>query len=427
VAALFVAAIVVNLLKAPPPQPIPLHKPAPKACTDHWVGSWGASPSGVSVTQRFSHQTLRMIIAPHLGGGTLRVHLTNRYGPAPVELGPVTVGLSGPGPSLVTGSERPVTFGGRPTVAIPAGAGAVSDPVTLSFGAFRDLTVSVVVPGSVTRPVEHLVARQTGYLSPPGSGDQSAQTSGSPFTLKTTRLYSTGWYFLDGVDVRAPGPTGAVVAFGDSLTDGYQAKSNGIEQLATIDTNGRYPDDLARRLIDGQVPLSVLNAGISGDELLRSGLPTFGSGGLSRFGPDVLDEAGVSDVIVYEGINDIAQKATAGSLIAAYEQLITRAHAAGVAIQLGTLTPAGGTPSPAYADAAATSVRAQVNGWIRSQHFSDGIVDFDAAVRDPHDPQAIRPAYQGGDQLHFSPAGNRALAGAVDLASLARPNCVQRP
>jgi len=158
--------------------------------------------------------------------------------------------------------------------------------------------------------------------------------------------------------------------------------------------------------------------------LLNSGLPLVGPSGLSRFGPDVLAQAGVSDVIVLEGINDIARTppATASRLIAAYKQLISRAHAAGLAIQLGTLTPTGGAPT-AYADAAANSVREQVNEWIRTQRFSDGIVDFDAAVRDPHDPAMIDPAYDGGDGLHLNLAGYRALARAVDLALLQRPNC----
>jgi lysophospholipase L1-like esterase len=301
--------------------------------------------------------------------------------------------------------------------------------VKLRFGAFQDLAISVYVPGSVADPDEHLDTRQTSYMSPRGSGDHTAQGDGSAFTEKTTYGYSTGWYFLDGIDVEAPGTTGAVVAFGDSLTDGYQAKRNGSEQLATIDTNGRYPDDLARRLIDAGTPLSVLNAGIGGNQLLHSALPLNGPSGLSRFGADVLAQPGVTDVIVLEGTNDIAARASASQLIAGYEQLITWAHEVGVTIQLGTLTPTAGTPSPAYGGAAANAVRERVNHWIRTQRFSDGIVDFDAAVRDPHDPNMVNPAYNGGDDLHLNLAGYRAMAGAVAGAALARPDCVpaQRP
>jgi lysophospholipase L1-like esterase len=346
-----------------------------------------------------------------------------------VQLGPVTVGVRGSGASLLAGSERPVTFGGRSSIVIAPGADAVSDPVKLSVAPFRDLAISLHVPGAVKYPTEHLATRQTSYLSPRGSGDQAAQTSGSAFTRTTTGRFSTGWYFLDGVDVPAPGGTGSVVAFGDSITDGYQAKSDGSEQLATIDTNGRYPDDLERRLLAAGIPLSVLNAGIGGNQLLHPALPLYGPSGLQRYGLDALAQAGVTDVIVLEGINDIAAGASADNLIAAYENLIDRAHAAGVAIQLGTLTPTSGTPSPGYAGAAAESVREQVNRWIRTQRFADGIVDFDAAVRDPHAHIAMQPAYNGGDDLHFSLAGYQALARAVDLAALARPNCTsaQRP
>jgi lysophospholipase L1-like esterase len=367
-----------------------------------------------------------MIIAPHLGGRTLRVHLTNRFDPAPVTLGPVTIGMAGSGAALVPGSQRPVTFAGRSSITIPAGADAVSDPVKLSFGAFTDLAVSVFIPGSIKYPTEHFITRQTSYLTPRGSGDHATERSGSAFTLTTTDMFSTGWYFLDGVDVRAPGSTGTVSAFGDSITDGDQAQLRPPrEELATIDTNGRYPDDLARRLLAAKIPLSVLNAGISGNELLHSGVPVLGPSGPSRFDLDALAQAGVTDVIVLEGINDIARTppATASQLIAAYERLIEQAHQAGVAIQLGTLTPAGGAP-PAYGDAAANAVREQVNRWIRTQRFSDGIVDFDAAVRDPQDPARIDPAYNGGDDLHFNLAGYQAMAGAVNLKLLARPNCV---
>jgi lysophospholipase L1-like esterase len=364
-----------------------------------------------------------MIIAPHLGGSTLRVHLTNRFGTAPVTLGPVTVGVRGAGGSLDPGSERPVTFGGRSTVVIPGGADAVSDSVSLHFGAFADLAISLYVPEPIKDPVEHFSTRQTSYLSASGSGDQAAQTSASAFTEQTTQKgFSTGWYFLDGVDVEAPGATGAVVAFGDSLTDGYQGTAGGTEQLSTINTNGRYPDDLARHLITARIPLSVVNAGIGGNQLLHSVLPLSGPSGLSRFALDALGEAGVTDVIVLEGINDIAAHATAGQLIAAYEHLISLAHAAGVAIQLGTLTPSGGSRYLAYADA--TSVRDQVNQWIRTQHYSDGIVDFDAAVRDPGDPNLIDPAYNGGDGIHFDLAGYRAMADAVKLGELQRPDCL---
>lgn len=357
----------------------------------------------------------------------LRIHFSNRFGSGPVTLGPVTVGVVASGPTVVGGSLRPVTFNGSPTVTIPAGAEALSDPVSLSFSAFQDLAISVSVPGIVTSPTEHFTTRQTSYLSPAGSGDHSGDSDGAAFTQQTTSTASVGWYFLDGLDVQAPESVGAVVAFGDSITDGFQGTLTPLnENLSTINTNGRYPDDLQRRLIAAHVPLSVLNAGISGNRVLQNGeIPMFGPAGISRFGLDALAQGGVTDVIVLEGINDIGQTTgiTAQQLIQGYENLIAQAHDAGLKIQLGTLTPSGGVIVPQYGDAAANQLRQQVNAWIRSQKLSDGVIDFDAAVRDPSDPSRIYPPYDGGDHLHFDLAGYQAMANAVNLGLLQRASC----
>lgn len=392
------------------------------ACAPHWVGSWSASPSdATTLSPTLVDQTLRMIVAPHLGGTILRVHLSNQFGALPVTLGPVAVGVQSSGASLVPGSDRLVTFNGQTSVTIPAGGDVVSDPITLTFSAFQDLSVSIAT-GLVVSATEHHFTRQTSYLSGLLSGNQTADTSGSAFTQSTTGAASTGWYFLDGVDVFAPGSVGAVVAFGDSITDGYQGTggSSNTEDLSTIDTNGRWPDDLARRLIAANVPLSVLNAGIAGNELLASGSGVVGPSGLSRFDLDVLAQAGVTDVIQQEGINDIGAGASASQVMGADQQLIAEAHAAGLHIQLGTLIPAGG---PIGLGPAAAAVRDQVNQWIRTQQLSDGVVDFDAAIRDPNDPSQINPAYASGDDIHPNLAGYQAMANAVRLALLARPQC----
>jgi lysophospholipase L1-like esterase len=306
-----------------------------------------------------------------------------------------------------------VRFSGAATATIPAGRDRLSDPVKLTFHQFQELAISVTVTGAIVHPIEHFNTRQTNYLSPAGSGNLAASVSAAGFT---TKLPSRGWYFLDGLEVSAPARTGAMVAFGDSITDGFQGqKSPLVEELSTINTNGRYPDDLQRRITAAGIPLSVLNAGISGNRLLQGPPGIFGPSGLARFRADGLAEPGVTDVIVLEGINDIGQTPgiTARQIINGYKQLIHQAHAAHIAIQLGTLTPSGGTIMASYGDPAANTLRTAVNHWIRTQRLSNGIIDFDAAVRDPAHPSRIDPRYDGSDHLHFSLAGYRAMAQAV--------------
>jgi lysophospholipase L1-like esterase len=398
---------------------------------DQWVGSWTASPGDGGFSRALlADQTLRMIIAPHLGGRRLRIYLSNRFGRSPITLGPVTVGLRGDGPSLIAGSERPVRFAGSATITIAPGKDAVSDPVSLTFSPFEDLAISVAVPGSVTNPTEHYFTRQTSYLTPAGAGDHAADTSGAAFTQTTESNHnSTGWYFLDEIDVEAGGPIGAVATFGDSTTDGFQGDLLPFnEQLATIDTDTRWPDFLQRRLIAAQIPLSVLNTALDGNRILQDGfLPPFGPSGISRFRMDALAPAGVSDVIVLEGINDIGMTYPGGvsaqQIIDGYRNLIEQAHRAKLEIQLGTLTPAGGVVIPTYGDAQADELRRQVNAWIRDQRLSDGVIDFDAAVRDPSDPSRIYPPYDSSDHLHFNAAGYQAMADAVQLEQLAIRRC----
>lgn len=383
-----------------------------------------------------------MLVTPHLSGSRIRIRLSNRFGEAPITLGPVTIATQEDGPSVVAGSLRPVTFDGQPTVTIPAGRDAFSDTVSFRIRSFSPAAVTVVVPDVITSPTEHYITRQTSYLSPVGSGDHAADKDGGAFTeTSDVNGASTGWYFLAGIDVRAPRSTGSVVMFGDSITDGFQGQSNVVsEDFATVDQNVRYPDFLQHRLDRRGIPLSVLNLGIGGNRVLADGLQSQGGpAALTRYDVDALAQAGVSDVVVMEGINDIGQGhagmndipvtysqeggVTAEQLIAAYRTLIRRTHRAGIRISLGTIAPSGGMIVPTYGNESADDLRREVNRWIRNQHRSDSITDFDAAVRDPRDHSRIRPRYDGGDHLHFSPAGNRALAGAVKVSELGGSTC----
>ncbi|WP_027006789.1 GDSL-type esterase/lipase family protein [Conexibacter woesei] len=385
----------------------------------HWVGSWTAAPTNGGY-QPLTDQTVRSIIAPHLAGSRVRVHLTNRFGVAPLVITGATIGTAAPGGGVATGTLRTLTFSGRTSVTVPAGADVVSDPVAARVRPFTKLAVSTSVSGTVAKPTTHYTTREDNYATAVRSGDHSADLSGAAFTRSAT---PTGWFFLEGVDVTAAARVASVVTFGDSITDGYQGRlAPAGENLTTVGKEERYPDFLQRRVDAAGLPLSILNAGISGNRVLQDGsIPIFGPRALSRVGADAIDQPGVRTVIVFEGINDIGQATghalTAAKLIAGYGRLVARLHHAHLRVLLGTLTPAGGAAAPGYGRTA-DRIRVPVNRWIRRQKDADAVIDFDAAVRDPQRPSRIRPAYDGGDHLHFNAAGYRALANAVPLKQL---------
>jgi len=358
-----------------------------------------------------------MVITPHLGGSTLRVHLSDRFGQASAQFSHVTIGIAR---DEAVSNVVPVTFGGDPEVSIPTGTDVVSDPVELTFPAFAQLAVSVFVPGVQGLPTKHWNANATSFYSLPGSGDLTASPTDAAFLGRTE-----AWLYVDGLDVEVPAATASIVAFGDSITDGYVAATP-LSQPASqsiVDKNGRYPDDLQRRLIHAGIPLSVVNAGIGSNRVVTDGEPLMlGLSALQRFKEDALDVPGVKGVLFTEGINDLGlppATTTSDQLIAGYERIIAMAHAAGVKIWIGTLSPASNSIFDGTLTAPQSEVRReQVNAWIRGQHLADGVVDFDTALRDPSNPGVLNPRYSGPDHLHPNLAGYQVMADTVSLAML---------
>jgi lysophospholipase L1-like esterase len=404
-------------------------KPLPICPSTRWIESWQAAPSddasaGDARLVSFAHgpsQTLRMIITPHYAGSLVRVRLSNAFGSAPLTVDATALADSQSGPALIPGTSHAVLFNGQPTVTIPAGGGAVSDPVSITVSAFQNLAVSVYLQNSYI-PTEHFSGRQISYGTLPLAGNHVTDPAGSAFTQTTTARY-----LLSGLDVQAAGNAGTVVTFGDSITDGYQGGASLVpETSSTLNLNARYPDWLARRLLTAHIPLAVANAGISGNRILQNGqIPMFGPSALSRFTPDAIDVPGVTTIIILEGTNDIGQSnATASQIITGLTQLVGVAKAAHIRVLLGTLTPMAQATEPGtYSGTASNAIRMAVNAWISTQHIADGYIDFSRAVADPSDPSTIAPAYNGGDGLHFTPAGYRALADAINLTQLRGPTC----
>jgi lysophospholipase L1-like esterase len=383
-----------------------------------WVTSWGAGPQAAGrdtlAAAGFDNQTVRDVIFASVGGDPIRLELTNAYGASPLRIGRVTVAVAGPDGGLAPGTTHSVTYRGRASFQIPAGAQVLSDPVAMRVWPLQELAVSVYLPDQTGPATYHSQAFQVNWASVPG--DHTADQDASAFVVPTT-----SWYYLSGLIVRSAGANGTVVAIGDSITDGVGS---------AVDANARWPNDLARRLDAASGPtLAVADEGIGGNRVLTDS-PSYGVSAEARFERDVLDQPGVRDVIVLEGINDIGFSTgpsrvgglplpgpgiSAAQIIAGYRQLIAAAHARGLRIFGATLLPFQGA---GYYTAAGEATREAVNHWIRTSGAFDGVIDFDKVMRNPADPLRLNPAYDSGDHLHPNDAGYQAMANAINLAML---------
>ncbi len=394
------------------------------AQTGTWVGSWGASPLPPSpATQRFpatpgfANQTIRQIVRLSAGGDRVRLRLTNEYGAQPLRIGAARVGVADGTGALVKGSEHVVTFAGKGSATIPAGAPLVSDAVDLRVADLASLSVSLYFPDDTGQCTCHQVGLQEAYVS--AAGDFTTGVFAPAQTLQARA-------FLSGVEVQSARAK-AVVVLGDSISDGVGS---------TAGTNRRWPDLLAERLNarGGGTHWGVVNHGISGNRVLADGA---GPSALARLDRDVLSVPGAAYVIVFEGVNDLgralgpplpgvgAAPAANGRpaplvdpvfgsdlLIDGYRQVIARAHEHGLRIYGATIAPYEGA---GYWSADGDKVRMAVNDWMRKSGEFDGVLDFDAVLRDPAKPAQIKDGMHAGDHLHGSDAGYRKVADSIDL------------
>jgi lysophospholipase L1-like esterase len=389
-------------------------QPAPKMPPPEVMARFRAMPKPpVSpippIPQQFSNQTLRMIARTSIAGNAVRVQLSNAAGAEPLVIAEVRLAKSKGASRIDPASDHALTFGGQRAVTIEPGQIVTSDPVELAVPAFQDLAVSLYVPGAAKAATVHPLGLRTTYVVA-GNATAAPELAGAT----TNRSY----FWLAGIDVRAAGDAHTIVAFGDSITDGF---------MTTPDASKAWPDLLAQRLqADPKTAgWSVINMGIAGNRIRRDGA---GLSALARFDRDVLSRPGASWMILLLGINDInmaafpnppeADKVTADQLITAYRQVIAKAHLHGVKVMGATILPTNGLWL--YSDQTEVT-RTAVNAWIRSSGEFDAVADFDAVTRDPAQPNRLRPEFDPGDHVHPNDAGNAAMAGAIGLAVFARP------
>jgi len=386
-----------------------------QAAQPHWVGSWAASqqlvePHNALGEDELRDSTLRQIVHLSLGGTKLRLHLSNRFGTAPLRFVSVHIARSVAAASskIDTATDKALTFSGSADVTVPAGADYISDPIDFRAAPFADIAISLHLETPPAEETGHPGSRATSYVT---HGDHVSE--GDLADAKKVEH----WYFISGIDVAAPPAAVAIVTLGDSITDGHGA---------TTDANNRWPDVLAKRLQANAATreVAVLNHGIGGNRILLDGL---GPNALARFDHDVLTQPGAQYVVVLEGINDIGtlsrehevpaaeHDALVRHIIAAYEQMIVRAHTHAIKVFGATILPFVSS-SYYHPGTAAEADREAINAWIRAPGHFDAVIDLDKITRDPEHPERLKTAFDSGDHLHPSPEGYAAMANAIPLS-----------
>jgi lysophospholipase L1-like esterase len=378
-----------------------------------WITAWGTSLQGLG-TAALTNTTVRMIARVTSAGDAVRIRLDNTFGTSPLSVGRAYVGQRIQGAALAPGSNRPVLFGKVSSVVVPAGGSVTSDPVPMRVLAQQDFAVSLHLPDTAVRPSQHTNANVTSYLAANGAADVTADETTMPFAGTTT---STFW--LKAIDVSSSSSTGAIVAFGDSITDGT---------CSTLDAHDRWTDLLAVRLaLDAaargkpDAHKAIVNEGIGGNTITREKLqpPPDSPSGLERLERDVLSHHGVTDVILFMGTNDVRRDAAAEQVRAGMEEIARRVKARGLKVVGITMIPRHNRPAVdgnSGWNAHKTAARNDVNRWIRARSAFDAVIDFDSVVQDPAEADLMAPPFNCGDGIHPSPRGYYEMGRSVPLS-----------
>jgi len=383
------------------------------AARPHWVGTWSTpqqvpEPNNALPAHSLDNATLRQLVRASIGGSAFRIRVSNVFGTAPLRIDSVHVARATATNSsrVDPASDRAVTFSGQSDIVVPAGAEYLSDPIAMPLAPLATLAISMHFPEQPAGQTGHPGSRATSYLI---SGDHVADAE----LAGATKIEH--WYFLTEIDAAEAPQASAVAVVGDSITDGHGVPT---------DSNERWTDVLAQRLVAAHRNIGVLNLGIGGNRILLDGL---GPNAVARFDRDVIDRPGVKYLIVLEGVNDLGtstrehpisaadHQALVRNIIAGYAQMIARAHDHGIKAIGATIMPYAGS-GYYHPDAANEADRQAINAWIRTPGHFDAVVDFDKLMRDPRRPTYLRSDYDLGDGLHPSVKGYQAMGDAVPLS-----------
>jgi lysophospholipase L1-like esterase len=391
-----------------------------------WIATWAASPEAADhdasePLHNLENQTVRERVRVSVGGLQVRLRLSNEFGSSPLSVGSVTVAAPR-GPARVEPTSiQAVTFGGRDSVTIPAGAPILSDPIDFRVTQGAEISISLYFPNRVGAVSWHSLALKRAVISSHGDHTRDEKIEGGTDSESSIAI--------TGVFVPAQPSQHLIVAFGDSIMDG---------DGSTVDADRNWPSDLIRRLKGAGAgsQLAVVNEGIAGNRLLSDGpLPSLGQSAVARFDRDVLSLPGVTHIVLLEGLNDIGfpgaklgefplanpvDVRSAEDVIGAYRQLIARAHIHGIKVIGATINPFEGVDMPGYYSEAKEATRQAVNRWTKTSGEFDGVIDFDRVLRDPDHPSRLFSRFASPDHLHPNDAGYQAMADAIDLSLLFR-------
>ena len=392
----------------------------PQSIGKDWYSAWAMAHNARVTTPAVSGRTVRMILLPSISGTGLRVKIENTMGEAPVVFSGAAIGVAGAGPTVRAGSVVRLTFAGQPGLTLAPGRGAYSDPASFDVKAFEKLALSLEVQSASDISTHH-VGLTTNWSA---AGARATDTSGAGFeALPEVPPVNTGqwpYYWVAALDVRSSRANGSIVFLADSITDG-RCSTRDDKGVAHPDLNVRWPDVLAARLASrpGGQQKGIANMGISGNRVLGRGN---GPSAFERLERDVLDRAGVTHVVFFEGTNDIAGNFTAAQVSAGMQQIIALIRAHGIKVIGVTVVPRG-RPAPQTGWTAANEKeRLALNDWIRNQAGFDGVIDFDALMKNgpvvtlaSGGAAPAMPKEWNCDYTHPNAAGYRAMGEFVDL------------